>query len=156
MRKIGILVFVISLCIFFAASLYAGNSAKTPSLVKLDSLSDKYGPVIFNHAKHISIAGNCGMCHHQHGNSGALPCKDCHAVSPSTFKGSVVNNFMACKNCHSNFDPANPNMPGLKAAYHSQCFQCHRGMGNVGIDPKGCTEMCHDKKEQKVSMKTSK
>jgi predicted CXXCH cytochrome family protein len=63
---------------------------------------------------------------------------------------------MACKSCHSSYDPANPNMPGLKTAYHSQCFQCHRGMGNVGIDPKGCTVMCHAKKEQKVSIKTQK
>jgi hypothetical protein len=29
-------------------------------------------------------------------------------------------------------------------------------MGNVGIDPKGCTEICHAKKEQRVSMKVNK
>lgn len=155
MKKIVISVFAIIICIFFVVSIYAGNQGKTPGTVKLDILANKYKPVIFDHPKHASIAGDCGMCHHQHGSSGTLPCKDCHTVSPSTFKNSVTNYFMACKNCHSTFDPANPKMPGLKVAYHSTCFKCHRGMGNVGIDPKGCTMMCHAKKEQKVSLKTN-
>lgn len=153
MKRLSIL--IISICIFFAASLYAGN-AKTPGIVKLDTLSDKYEPVRFDHAKHASIAGNCGTCHHEHGNSATLPCKDCHSIGHSTFKDSVTNNFMACKNCHSAYEPSNPSMPGLKVAYHKSCFECHRGMGNVGIDPSGCVQMCHAKKEQKIGMKKEK
>lgn len=154
MKKFVSLFFLAVLCIFFATSLYAGNSA--PGIVQMDSLSDKYGPVRFDHSKHAAMANNCGSCHHQHGNNGTLPCKDCHAVTPAVFKNSVTQSFMACKNCHSTFERDAPNMPGLKTAYHRTCFQCHRGMGNVGVDPKGCAEMCHAKKEQQVSIKTKK
>lgn len=155
MKKTVIISLIFILCISFTASLYAGN-AKAPGIVKLDALSDKYEPVRFDHEKHAVIAGNCGTCHHEHGNSGTLPCKDCHAVGPSTFKNTVTNNFMACKNCHSDYEPSNPSMPGLKVAYHQTCFECHRGMGNVGIEPAGCTQMCHAKKEQSVGMKKRK
>lgn len=151
MRKFLSLIILACLCISYATVLYAWNP--TPGIVILDSLSDKYGPVEFDHTKHASISGNCGACHHEHGNSGTLPCKDCHAVDPATFKNSVSRNFIACRKCHNTFERDTPQMPGLKTAYHSACFQCHRGMGNVGIDPKGCVEMCHAKNEQQVSMK---
>jgi len=152
MGKIIVSVFAIITCVFFVTIIYAENS-RPPEVVKLGSLSDKYELVRFEHDKHASMAGNCGTCHHQHGNSGTLTCKECHSVTAATFKNSVVNNFMACKNCHSDYNSGNPGMPGLKVAYHQTCFQCHRGMGNVGIDPKGCTEMCHAAKEQKISKK---
>lgn len=153
MKRGATLFFIIVAGIFLARALYAG---KTPDIVKLDSLVNEYEPVVFNHATHTFIAGDCGKCHHQHGNSGALPCKDCHSVAPSNFKNSVVNNFMACKNCHGTYNPSVPRMPGLKVAYHQICFQCHRGMGNVGTDPKGCAMMCHAKKEHKAKMMKEK
>ena len=124
-------------------------------LVKLDSLVNKYKPVLFDHEKHTAMAGDCGTCHHQHGNNASLPCHECHGIKASTFKSSVTGSFMACKNCHGGYDPATPRMPGLKVAYHRQCFQCHRGMGDVGVNPKGCTVMCHDKREQKVNAKVN-
>lgn len=155
MKRTVVLLSVITISILFAASLYAG-SIRTPGVVKLDSLSDRYEPVRFDHAKHTAIASNCGTCHHQHGNNGALPCKECHSLEPSVFRNSVVNTFMPCKNCHGDFNPSNPGMPALKTAYHQQCFQCHRGIGNVGLDPKGCAEMCHSSKEMKVGMKGKK
>ncbi len=137
--------------IVFAALISAGFASAPPSVSTLDSISDKYQPVRFDHAKHTSLAGNCGTCHHQHGNSASLPCKECHAVNTELFKKSVTSNFVACKNCHGTYDPANPRMPGLKTAYHQQCFQCHRGMAEVGESPAGCTAMCHGKRtpEQK-------
>jgi hypothetical protein len=153
MKKAAILVVVISFCLFLSVSIVAGTN---PGVVTLDSISDKYEAVRFDHESHTSIAGNCGACHHEHGNSGSLPCKDCHAVTPDTFKKSVINSFMACKNCHVVSDPENPVIPGLKVAYHKACFQCHRGMGNVGLDPKGCAEICHAKKEQRAGLKIEK
>lgn len=152
MKKILTVTFAISISIF-AASLYAGNAAPSPEVITIDSLTDKYEPVFFTHARHISMAGGCGTCHHEHGNSGTLPCKECHSLAPSAFKNSVTRSFIACKGCHGAYSAANPKVPGLKVAYHSNCFQCHRGMGNVGIDPKGCTELCHARKEVKVSKK---
>ena len=153
MKKFAILVAAISFCLLLSVPIFAG---KNPGVVTLDSISDKYEAVRFDHETHTSIAGNCGACHHEHGNSGSLPCKDCHAVTPDTFTKSVTSSFTACKNCHADSDPGNPVMPGLKVAYHKTCFQCHRGMGNVGLDPKGCAEICHAKKEQRVSMKIKK
>lgn len=126
--------------------------------VKMDSLSNIYKPVQFNHEQHVAIAGDCGKCHHQHGNNASLPCHECHSIKEQTFKSSVTASFMACKNCHGAYDPATPSMPGLKVAYHRQCFQCHWGMNDVGVNPKGCTIMCHDKRDQnqKTSAKANK
>ncbi len=151
MKKTVILIFALSVSLVFAASLSAGNPAKSPEVVTLDSLSDKYETVVFTHERHATMAGNCGTCHHEHGSSGTLPCKDCHSLTPSVFKNSVTRGFMACKNCHGTYSPSDPKMPGLKVAYHTKCFQCHRGMSNIGLDPKGCAELCHAAKELKVS-----
>ena len=119
--------------------------------IKLDSLVNMYKAVLFDHEKHAAIANDCGVCHHQHGKNSSLPCHECHNIKASIFKSSTRGGFMACKNCHGTFDPSSPQMPGLKVAYHKQCFQCHRGMADVGISPKGCIAMCHDKRDQKVS-----
>ena len=146
MRNSVLILLMATLCMVFAGSLYAGNPVKAPSITMLDSLSDKFEAVRFDHAKHIGLAGNCGTCHHQHSNFSTLPCKECHSLSPDVFRKSVVNSFMACKNCHGAYDPSNPKMPGLKTAYHEQCFGCHKGMGEVGEGPAGCTNMCHGKK----------
>ena len=141
MKKAAILLTVMGLCLFFALSIHA--TSKRPGIVKLNSLHGIYAAVNFDHQKHALIAGECSKCHHEHEDSKALTCKNCHSISPSAFRDSVVNSFMACKNCHGAYVPANPEMPGLKVAYHRTCFECHRGMGNIGIDPKGCTQMCH-------------
>lgn len=150
MKKMILLILTASTLVFFAATLHAGSAAKAPDIITLDSLSDKYEPVFFTHERHTALAGNCGTCHHEHGNSGTLPCKSCHSLDAASFKNSVTHSFTACKNCHGAYSPASPNIPGLKAAYHAQCLQCHKGMGNVGKDPKGCAELCHAPK--KVAM----
>jgi hypothetical protein len=127
------------------ASHAASPDARLPSVRVLGTLSDRYEPVTFDHAKHVSMADKCDACHH-HGNGAASTCSQCHNLSPSAFKNSVVNSFLPCSSCHADPDPGNPVMPGLKVAYHKKCFECHRGMNNVGLDPKGCTELCHAKK----------
>lgn len=123
----------------------AGQGCNVPDKVKLDSLQDKYGPVLFDHTKHTQIAEGCFSCHHEHPNVKELNCSNCHKLDADVFKKSVTNCFMACKNCHTGYDPKNPGQPGLKVAYHKQCFKCHAGMGDVGTDPKGCTTLCHTK-----------
>ena len=133
----------------------ASAGSALPGIRTLGSISDQYTPVKFDHPKHVMIASNCATCHHQHQDLKKLNCMGCHAIAPSVFKNSVKNNFTACSACHGAPDANNPTIPGLKVAYHKQCFQCHRGMGDVGLDPKGCTEICHSKKASKVSMKTN-
>lgn len=146
MKTIALIFLVSGILILFAVSVHTGSAGEAPTTTTLDSLSDKYEPVIFDHAKHESIAGDCGTCHHQHGNFGTLPCKECHALTPSVFRNSATGSFTACRSCHGPYDPSNPGMPGLKSAYHQQCFQCHRGMGDIGKSPTGCTNMCHGRK----------
>ena len=150
MKKKFSIVLGMILFIMFAAYLSAGDTpassaAELPGVRTLGSLSEKYAPVTFDHSKHVTIAGTCETCHH-HANGNASLCKDCHGLSSADFKNSVVHSFMPCSNCHTALDRDNPAMPGLKVAYHEKCFGCHRGMGNLGLDPKGCTEVCHAKK----------
>lgn len=154
MKRLFTAIIAISIAILLCATLQAGaGTAKAPEVVTLDSISDAYEPVFFTHDRHVKIAGDCGSCHHEHGNTKSLPCKDCHSIPPESFKNSVTKNFMACRSCHGGANPDTPAMPGLKIALHRTCFQCHKGMGNIGADPKGCTEICHAKKEQKIGKK---
>ena len=145
------------LCLAFAAYVYAEGqepaaSAQLPKVRVLKTISSTYNPVTFDHQKHAAIAANCAACHH-HGNGDISSCKGCHRMNPSSLRSSVVQNFMPCSNCHAATDRENPTMPGLKVAYHKKCFECHRGMGNIGLDPKGCAATCHAKKIQKASIK---
>ncbi len=161
MKKRALSVLSFACCIVVAAFLFTGaglkmtaDASNLPGMRTLGSISDQYTPVKFDHPKHVMIAGNCAACHHQHQDSKKLNCMDCHAISPETFKSSVKNSFLACSACHGAPDAGNPSVPGLKVAYHKQCFSCHRGMGNIGADPKGCTEICHAKRAAKLGMKT--
>ena len=154
MKKFIGLTAVMILCVLAAA--YVSAAADAPGVRVLDSIKDAYTPVKFDHAKHVSIAGSCSSCHHEHGIADGLPCKQCHAITPQTFKSAVNHSFMACKSCHGAFDRDNAGMPGLKTAYHKQCFKCHKGMGNIGMDPKGCAEMCHARKATRIGMNDRK
>ncbi len=153
MRKTGTLIATICICIIFIAFSDAGYASDTsdpvsmPEVIILDSISDIYEPVEFDHMTHADdIADSCIICHHQHPVGFAQSCNECHKIEPSVFRKSVVNKFLPCQDCHEEIDPGNPDVPGLKAAYHRACFKCHRTIGNVGLDPKGCTQICHDKK----------
>jgi hypothetical protein len=145
MKNILPVMVLLALCLFVISSLQAAP-AKGPDVVTIDSLKDKYEAVRFDHAKHTGLATDCGTCHHEHGSNSSLPCKDCHDLSKDQFSKSVTKTFSACKNCHSTFERSNPRMPGLKVAYHNKCFQCHKGMADVGTDPKACAGICHTKK----------
>ena len=142
-KTVSILTF--GLCVLFAAYLSAEGTSQ-PGVRVLGSLSDKYEAVTFDHAKHVQMSDGCVACHH-HGNGNTSSYQECHGLNPSVFRNSVINSFMPCSNCHGAFDRENAAMPGLKVAYHVKCFACHRGMGNVGTDPRGCAELCHVKKK---------
>jgi hypothetical protein len=152
MRRVLLSILTIGLTLFFAMSLAAKEEAP-PKVVILGSISKQYEPVTFNHETHVMAAGgaaNCSECHHQHPSVKNLSCKDCHAINSAEYEKSVINTFLSCRSCHGSYDLSNPGMPDLKVAYHRTCFKCHRGMGGIGIDPKGCTEICHARKTGKV------
>jgi hypothetical protein len=130
----------------------ASSESGLPGTRTLGSISDQYVPVKFDHAQHVQIAGNCETCHHQHPDIKKLDCLGCHAIAPAVFKNSVKNNFSACSACHGAPNASNPSVPDLKVAYHMKCFSCHRGMGDIGLNPKGCTEICHAKKTANIGV----
>lgn len=124
-----------------------------PATVELDSLSDLYEPVSFDHAMHVELTeSNCAVCHHH--TTGTPPvnenCNRCHANSGEA-------DVAACRDCHAEkrFEAAylakvaeNPQLyhidkPGLKGAYHQNCMGCHAEMGA----PTGCSD-CHPRKEK--------
>jgi hypothetical protein len=153
MKKIGIVGLIVSFCILVFAPLHAGDDASSPAAssgpgtVRLESISNLYEPVSFDHEMHTEIAENCSQCHHEHPSAEQSNCRDCHTLSASDFKKSATSSFTACQECHGDFDSSEPNFPGLKAAYHRTCFKCHREMGDVAVDPSGCTQKCHAKKK---------
>ena len=159
-------VLTIALCwiVIFAATLYAGAEApaarqtgspkgKMPGKVVLGSLAEKYGPVVFDHGKHVGLAGNCADCHHQHQGGQTPTCGGCHTIDPASFKKNVsLVKIRPCRECHpASYHPAKPEQPTLAAAYHRACIRCHREVGSVGNDPKGCAEMCHEGNRQAKS-----
>ena len=123
---------------------------KMPGTVLLGSLAKKYGPVKFDHVKHVGTAGSCDECHHQHGGGQAPSCGGCHTIDASSFRKNVrLDRIRPCGECHSaSYDAGKPDRTTLSAAYHRACIKCHREVGSVGSDPKGCTEMCHESSAQ--------
>jgi len=119
--------------------------------IRLDSLADLFGPVVFDHAMHVELAGSCGACHHH--TTGEAPenpvCARCHQAGE---EASAV----ACKDCHASkrfsaaylaevaSDPHryHTGRPGLKGAYHQKCLGCHQESGA----PSGCVD-CHQRTE---------
>ncbi len=129
------------------------QSMEGPDTATLDSLTDLFAPVSFNHAMHVDVVANdCAVCHHHTTGTKVTDerCARCH-------KNSGEANSVACRDCHN----ANPfsaenlqkiadaellfhtDKPGLKGAYHRKCLGCHQEMGA----PTAC-ENCHTKTEK--------
>ena len=112
-----------------------------PEKVVIKRMMDQYEAVELPHRKIVNklmenIRGDRLAAFH-HDDPGTL-CQGCHHNSPPSPKPPT------CASCHARpFDPANPDRPGLLAAYHRQCMGCHQQMGIE--KPTGCTG-CHKKK----------
>ena len=130
--------------VFAAPGATAGGNL--PTILILGSLSKVYEPVRFNHAEHVSMAGGCGDCHHQHRSLQIQTCSECHRFDPAAFKKNVLTDkLLPCRDCHSASEkPGSSGQPALKIAYHQACLKCHWGdVGSAGKNLEGCTEMCH-------------
>lgn len=119
-----------------------------PKVLELGSLSKVYEPVRLDHAEHISMAGGCGECHHQHRGMQISSCSTCHKIDASFFRKNAEQGALkACSECHpASTRPGDEERLTLKAAYHQACFKCHAEQ--VGGKPLSCTELCHTPKRK--------
>ena len=117
--------------------------ADIPEKVIIKSLANEYEPVELPHRKIIQTLLNNikdnKLANYFHRDIGTL-CQGCHHNSPAAKKPP------SCSSCHGiPFDTVNIARPGLKAAYHRQCMECHDAMGIEKPVATDCTG-CHKKK----------
>jgi hypothetical protein len=145
-KKTTILLVAIALGIGVSASSETIAVGNVPKILVLGSLSRIYEPVRFNHSEHVSTAGGCADCHHQHRSMQINACAECHTIAPSVFKKNLnVGKLKPCKECHPASErPGSIARRGLKDAYHEACLKCHKSDVGSGVkNLKDCTEMCH-------------
>lgn len=120
-----------------------------PDSVELNSLSQLFDGVTFDHEMHLSVSDDCSVCHHHTTGTGVSDerCAKCHS-------NSDVVETVACQGCHAaepfsaaaihgeNQNDYHFDVPGLKGAYHLNCLGCHQEMEG----PVGCQD-CHDRNE---------
>jgi hypothetical protein len=119
------------------------NPQDIPETVMIDTLMNKYEPVKLPHRKIVqsmvvNINNNklANFFHHEKGTV----CQGCHHNSPAAKEPPK------CISCHGKpFNAKDPFKPGLMAAYHRQCMECHKAMGIKKPVSTDCTA-CHQKK----------
>ena len=115
-----------------------------PETVSIGVLADKYHPAEFPHRRIVNKLmeglGDSKMAQAFHAGPGTM-CQGCHHNSPPTKKPPQ------CASCHNKpFNPQKMSMPGLKAAYHQQCMNCHQAMKLESPKATQCAE-CHKAKD---------
>jgi len=114
-----------------------------PDTVEIGVLSKKYMPVSFNHSAHVdylkdAAKGDLGKAFHS--QSGVF-CQGCHHQTPADMAPPK------CATCHGKpYSADEPKRPGLMAAYHLQCIQCHKAMNVEPVAATDCTG-CHAPKK---------
>ncbi len=100
---------------------------EAPEKITIDLLSSQYGPVLFSHKDHASMAQmgtKCETCHHHNPPGKILACSSCHDAKSNRPNGQK---------------------PSLKAAYHQLCIGCHKSWDGTWQKKTQC-ETCHAKK----------
>jgi hypothetical protein len=116
-----------------------------PETVTIKDLSDQYEPVYFPHRRIVrrlvTEIKNDKLAQYFHSQKGTI-CQACHHNSPATKKPP------RCYSCHGKpFNEAEILRPGMKGAYHQQCFGCHQQMGIKKPDSLNCIE-CHRERKK--------
>jgi hypothetical protein len=114
-----------------------------PETVEIKGLSKQYEPAKLPHRKIVQTLvknlKDSKLAGYFHRDPGTI-CQGCHHNSP------VAKKPPACASCHGQaFDGRNLFKPGLQAAYHLQCMECHKDMGLEKPVATNCTG-CHKEK----------
>jgi hypothetical protein len=114
-----------------------------PEEVKIGALMNKYEVVKLPHRKIVNTLFNNikdnKLARYFHREKGTL-CQGCHHNSPAAKKPPK------CASCHGKpFNEKDPFKPGLMAAYHRQCMECHKAMDIKKPVSTKCTA-CHREK----------
>jgi hypothetical protein len=104
---------------------------------------NKYEPVKLPHRKIVqTMVANINsnkLVNYFHHEKGTV-CQGCHHNSPAAKEPPK------CVSCHGKpFNAKDPFKPGLMAAYHRQCMECHKAMGIQKPVATDCTA-CHQKR----------
>lgn len=160
-KLITLIVIALTISLFSIWALNAQEERSDNSFGPKVVLLDKVGPedvlgylfdsVLFRHKYHAKIVKDCSVCHHffnEHYNDQVVSsqrCQECHLAE----NFDSMSRCLACDTCHEpNSSPEVRNIrsnngvllriPGLKAAYHRNCIDCHNDM----CAPSGCGD-CH-------------
>lgn len=119
------------------------NDEDIPEIVTIKTLMNKYEPVKLPHRQIVtalfSNVKNNKLANYFHSEKGTI-CQGCHHNSPAAKKPP------SCASCHGRpFNEKDPFKPGLMAAYHRQCMECHKAMGINKPVSTDCIA-CHAKK----------
>jgi hypothetical protein len=114
-----------------------------PENVEIKTLMNQYGPVKLPHRKIVqTLSDNIKdnrLVSYFHQDQNTL-CQGCHHHSPAAKKPP------GCASCHGRpFDERDLSKPGLMAAYHRQCMECHEAMDIEKPVATNCVA-CHQKK----------
>ena len=148
MRSKQILATLITALAFIVVGSLA-TAADMPDQVSIDSMSEMFEGVEFDHTMHTELGEDCSVCHHHATGTGTADprCVSCHANSDEVAD-------VSCSACHvaDPFSAENLSQqseeiyqfhidrPGLKAAYHWSCLGCHEEMDG----PTECVD-CHSR-----------
>jgi len=126
--------------VYEKSTTYLISSRAIPDSVIIDSIADEYEPTVFTHGTHVDYLmqsikdDKLAAAFH---NDPAILCAACHHNSP--FSATPPK----CSSCHAAaIDPAVPERPALKAAYHLQCMGCHTAM-NLDSPKNTSCNTCH-------------
>lgn len=121
------------------------NIDQIPETVTIGSLTDTYEAVKLPHRRMVlalaQVNQDSNLAAYFHREPLTL-CQGCHHNSPVSLKPPQ------CGSCHGRTSEAlNLTRPGLLAAYHQQCLECHTKMGIEKPASRECTA-CHAKRQQ--------
>ena len=119
------------------------DDQEIPETVTIKALTNQYEPVKLPHRKIVNTLfnniKNNKLANYFHHEKGTI-CQGCHHNSPAAKKPPN------CVSCHGRpFNAKDPFKPGLMAAYHRQCMECHKAMEIKKPVSTNCTA-CHAKK----------